>query len=175
MVRQFNPANWGYAAANYVAAYLSDCPTIGTLDSLYGDGTAAYWLEVQVTGLFGASSNTEKGVVDGIRTFCQSFSAETKGYTLAEMMLFFSRYKSGRYDNSYASFSARRIGNAFFKEFLPQRNLELEEIERTKSRIAREQRAFTPPEGYTSLSWYNELKRRAEAGDEEARKQLLKP
>ena len=40
-------------------------------------------------------------------------------------MLFFSRYKAGKYDNSFYSFDAKRIGNAFFKESLPKRNSEI--------------------------------------------------
>ena len=36
-------------------------------------------------------------------------------------------------------------------------------------------RRFIPPEGYSSLTLYNELKRRAESGDEEAGKMLMPP
>lgn len=83
-------------------------------------------------------------------------------------MLFFARYKAGKYDNSYASFDAKRIGNAFFKEFVKERNIELDRItkEQTQKEIGR--RRFTPPEGYSSLSWYKELRRRASEGDVEA-------
>ena len=45
-------------------------------------------------------------------------------------MLFFSRYSAGMYDDSYTTFSARRIGVAFHKEFLPQRDQVLARIER---------------------------------------------
>ena len=38
-----------------------------------------------------------------------------------------------------------------------------------------ERRRFIPPQGYTSLSWYNELRKRAESGDEEAIKILTPP
>lgn len=87
-------------------------------------------------------------------------------------MLFFARYKAGKYDNSFASFDARRIGNAFFKEFRSERNYELDAINRKRIQNEIENRRFTPPEGYSSLSWYNELKRRAESGDAES-KQII--
>ncbi len=90
-------------------------------------------------------------------------------------MLFFARYKAGKYDNSFASFDARRIGNAFFKEFIPERNNELDAINRKRVQDEIENRRFIPPKGYSSLTWYNELKRRAESGDEEARKMLISP
>lgn len=83
-------------------------------------------------------------------------------------MLFFARYKAGKYDNSFASFDAKRIGNAFFTEFIKERNRELDRINRERTQEEIEQRRFTPPEGYTSFSWYNELKRRAASGDQEA-------
>ena len=128
-----------------------------------------------VTGLFGASSSREKGNADGIHVFCEAFAAQVNGFKLSELMLFFARYKAGRYDNSYASFDARRIGNAFFKEFIPERNNELDRISREEERMRIERSRFTPPQGYSSLSWYQELKRRAESGDGEAKKLLMRP
>ena len=83
-------------------------------------------------------------------------------------MLFFARYKAGKYDNSYASFDAKRIGNAFFTEFVKERNRELDRITREQTQKEIEERRFTPPECYSSYSWYQELKRRAESGDKEA-------
>lgn len=44
-------------------------------------------------------------------------------------MLFFSRYKAGCYDNSYYAFDPRRIGIAFHKEFLQERNKAIAKIE----------------------------------------------
>lgn len=173
--RQFSPANWGYASQNPERAYKAQCPTLMQYDSLYGEGSSDLWVETMVTGLFGASSSREKGNANGIRVFCQSFAGQAKGFKLSELMLFFARYKAGRYDNSYASFDARRIGNAFFKEFIPERNNELDRISHEEQRIRIERSRFTPPPGYSSLSWYQELKRRAESGDEEAQRLLKKP
>ena len=130
---------------------------------------------MQITVLFAASSSREKGLADGIRLFSSAFSAEVRQYKLSELMLFFARYKSGKYDNSYASFDAKRIGNAFFKEFLKERVHEIDRVERARVQQEIENRRFTPPEGYTSFSWYQELKRRAEQGDTEAAAQLQSP
>ena len=87
-------------------------------------------------------------------------------------MLFFARYKAGKYDNSYSTFDAKRIGNAFFHEFVKERNNELDRITREKTQHDIEERRFIPPVGYTSFSWYQELKRRAAEGDEDAMKIL---
>lgn len=83
-------------------------------------------------------------------------------------MLFFARYKAGRYDNSYSTFDTRRIGNAFFREFLPARQIELDRIIKQEKNQRIETQRFTPPQGYTSLSWYQELRQRADNGDTEA-------
>lgn len=154
---------------------MANCPTLMQYDALYGLGSSEYWIETQVSGIFGSSSNKEKGVVDGIRIFCQSFAAETKMFKLSELMLFFARYKAGRYDNSFSSFDSRRIGIAFFKEFLPERNIELDVINRKLMQAKIEHRMFTPPDGYTSLTWYNELKKRAANGNKDAIRMLSFP
>lgn len=173
--RQFSPTHWGYTLANPDRAYIASCPTLAAYDRLYGEGCAEDWICTQITVLFAASSSREKGLADGIRLFSSAFAAEVRQYKLSELMLFFARYKSGKYDNSYASFDAKRIGNAFFKEFLKERAHEIDRVERTRIQQQIEERRFTPPEGYTSFSWYQELKRRAAQGDTEAVAQLEKP
>ena len=175
IVCAFSPMQWGYAASNPEKAYMADCPTLLQLDALYGGGTSAYWVDTQVSALFGSSSSREKGIVDGIVIFCQSFSSQISGFKMSEVMLFFARYKAGRYDNSYGAFDSRRIGNAFFKEFVPERNKELDLINRNKLAEEIERRRFVPPKGHTSLSLVQELRRRAADGDKEALRQLTPP
>ena len=166
--RQFAPNNWGYALSNPERAYTASCPTLLDYGKLYGFDYPADWIRLQVLALYGSSNNKDVGIADGIKLFAQSFAQEVKNYKLSELMLFFARYKAGKYDNSFASFDAKRIGNAFFTEFTKERNRELDRINRERTQSEIEQRRFTPPPGYTSFSWYNELKKRAEAGDQEA-------
>lgn len=173
--RQFSPAYWGYTAQNPARAYLADCPTLGQYGELYGHDYPGDWIYLQILALYGASTNREKAVSDGIYLFSTAFAAEVRQYKLSELMLFFARYKAGKYDNSYASFDAKRIGNAFFKEFLKERVHEIDKAERARVQKEIEDRRFTPPEGHSSYSWYMELKRRADQGDMEAAKQLQTP
>lgn len=173
--KQFNPVHWGYTLSNPDRAYMASCPTLAAYDRLFGEGCAEDWICTQITVLFAASSSREKGLADGIRLFSSAFAAEVRQYKLSELMLFFARYKAGKYDNSYASFDAKRIGNAFFKEFLKERVYEIDRVERAKVQQQIEDRRFVAPEGHTSYSWYQELKKRALAGDKEAASQLKKP
>lgn len=170
--KQFAPSHWGYALSNPEKAYMAECPTMLAYEKLYGEGVSADWVYMQVLALYGSSGNKDKAVSDGILLFAQAFAQEVKTYKLSELMLFFARYKAGRYDNSYASFDAKRIGNAFFHEFIRERNNELDKITKEQTQKEIEERRFTPPEGHTSFSWYQELKRRASNGDVEAIKIL---
>lgn len=169
---RFAPTKWGYVANNPEKAYQAYVLCLVHIENTYGRPHAAMWIRTQVLALFGSSSCKDEGIADGIKLFADSFATEVKGFKLSELMLFFARYKAGRYDNSYSSFDVRRIGNAFFKEFLPERNRELDKLTRLAEQERIEQRQAKIPEGYTSLSWYLELKKRAENGDEEAQKMI---
>ena len=175
IIRSFSPVHWGYTAQHPERAYEAECPNLMQLDAVYGKGSSVYWVESMITGIFGASSSREKGQADGIRVFCEVFAAQAKRFKLSELMLFFARYKAGKYDSSYAAFDSRRIGNAFFKEFIPERNREIDNMWHKNNVVNTERNLFVPPRGYTTLSWLQEVRRRAAAGDEEAKKLLTPP
>ena len=167
MERAYNPVHWGYTAQHPAKAYAAPCPTLGGMDALYGEGAAANWIDIQVSALFGASSKADKALADSIGIFADTFAAEVRTYKLSELMLFFARYKAGMYDNSYATFDTRRIGNAFFREFVPQRAQELAALERkqaTENYLRSRELPFgyTVPEGYNPYTWYLERVRRGE-------------
>lgn len=172
--RAYNPVHWGYAASNPYKAYTAICPTLGEMDVIYGNGEAANWIDMQVSALFGASSKTDKALADSIGLFSDTFAAEVRTYKLSELMLFFARYKAGVYDNSYATFDTRRIGSAFFKEFLPQRNMEMDAAIRKKEQEESLKRRELPegyivPKGYNPYTWYLERERKlVESGDKDA-------
>lgn len=172
LITKFGPQNIAYVMLHPEEAYLVEVPTIGAIEKEMGIDVAVLWIEAHVTYLYGASSNKEKGVADGISFFSKAFAADVRRFKLTELMLFFARYKSGRYCNSFSTFDTQKIGNAFFEEFIPERNWELDRIARAKAQQDIEKRRFVPPPGYTSLSWYKELKKRAASGDAEAIKIL---
>lgn len=166
--RQFSPSNWSYTIANVEKAYKADCPTLCDYEKLYGEGVSSEWIRLQILALYGSSSCKDIGIADGIKLFASSFAYEVQNFKLSELMLFFARYKAGKYDNSYNSFDTKRIGNAFFSDFLKERSFELDKIFRKEQQEEIEKRKFIPPSGYNSLSWYKELKKRASEGEIEA-------
>lgn len=171
----YSPKQWDYVMLNKGNAYTCLCPTVADVRELYGKDAAAQWIGIQIAALFIASASRDEGMADSIKLFSESFAVETGGYKLTELMLFFSRYRAGRYDGSYTQFDPKRIGNCFFREFLNERNYELDHIEREQRRMAVEQRRFVSKDGKSSLEAYREAKRRAAEGDEEAKKLLEGP
>lgn len=171
----YSPQLWSRASSLPEKAYTADCPTLAQYAITHGSQAPVRWLHIQLLALYGSSSNTDQGIADGIPLFAATFAREVRSYKLSEILLFFARYKAGRYDSSYYSFDTRRIGNAFFREFLPERQRELDHIMKDEEQRSIEARRFTPPEGYTSLSWYQELKQRASQGDQEAITLLTQP
>lgn len=171
----YSPANWAYVLNNVEKAYMADCPTLYDVFELFSREIGELWIMQHVLALYGSSSCKERGAVDGIKIFSQIFASQVKAYKLTELMLFFARYKAGKYDASFSSFDTRRIGSAFFREFLPERRNEITVIKRRMTMREMKRRLFVAPKGYTSLSWYEELKRRARNGDNEAVKLLTPP
>lgn len=163
----FSPNLWGYTLSNPERAYMAECPTLATYDQLYGEGSSTIWIHIQVTALYGASPSKDKELVNSISIFSETFAAEVRHYKLSELMLFFGRYKAGRYDNSYQSFDTKRIGNAFFKEFLLQRKSEIGMFigyQQQEAALARRElpKGYVIPDGYNPITWYKERLRRGE-------------
>ena len=169
---KFGPTHLGYVLSNVEKAYLAEVPSLAEVMNKYGENNGVLWIHMHILALYGSSSNRDKGIADGIPFFSSVFASKVKRFKLTELMLFFARYKAGMYDNSYSTFDARRIGTAFFHEFLPERNWELDCIIRAEEQRKIEERRFTPPEGYTSFTWKEEIKRRAKEGDPEAKEIL---
>ena len=168
----FSSSHWGYALSNPDKAYTADCPTLHHIDAMYGESMSAKWVHAQVLALFGASSCKDEEIAKGISVFSKAFAGEVRNFKISEIMLFFARYQAGKYDDSYASFDLKRIGSAFWTKFLKERNYELDRIQRELNKEESDRNRFTPPEGYTSWSWYQELKLRAEKGDKDAQNLL---
>lgn len=165
--RVYAPNLWGYTLNYPERAFKAECPTLLTYDKLYGEGSSTIWIHIHVTALYGASPSKDKELANSIAIFSETFSAEVRLYKLSELMLFFGRYKAGRYDNSYQSFDTKRIGNAFFKEFLPQwRNEIALYIHRQQQEAYLESRelpkGYVVPEGYNPDTWYRERLKRGE-------------
>lgn len=134
----YSPQNWPFLAKLGDLVYTRECPALGALDELYKTkGAAATWIQTQVTAMYVASGSRDSAMANAITVFSENFATTAAPFKLTEIMLFFSRYAAGMYDDSYSTFNARRIGVAFHKEFLPQRDQALARIERERGNVER--------------------------------------
>ena len=125
---------WADIIQTPLRAYTATCPLLGQLDEIYGTGRGEEWLATQLIELL-VTSNAQptSQIYESIRTFVGSFAVTARAFRLTELMLFFARYKGGLYDSSFVAFDVRRIGHAFFHEYLPQRRTELGRVEEQRA------------------------------------------
>lgn len=153
-------------------AYSDKSPTFADINAMYGAGTASLWLETQITGLDFTSQTKESGDVKAIEEFSRLFVRHYSWVKITEFLLFIARYKLGIYGKFYGYFDVISIGDAF-KKFIKDRNFEFGKVQSEASTaVAMSQKQVEIPPGYTSISWYEELQRRAVFGDEES-KQII--
>lgn len=110
------------------------------LEETFGDGFGAAMINLQLTSLFGTSASTDPTIGQAIGLFAPDFAASLMGEKSTVVMLFFARYRAGRYDSSFAKFDLRRIGNAYWSEFLPDWRREIGKYEEEREAAARAER-----------------------------------
>ena len=134
----YSPQNWPFLAKLGDLVFTRECPALGALDEMYKTrGAAATWVQTQITAMYVASGSRDSAMTNAITVFSENFATTAAPFKLTEIMLFFSRYVAGMYDDSYSTFNARRIGVAFHKKFLPQRDQALARIERERGNAER--------------------------------------
>lgn len=157
--RTFCPRNWGYTVRRQQQAMTAPCVTLGDLDRLYGEDASTDWLATQIMGLFMMSNSREKGTVDIADVGMPLLAGVMRPYTLSELMVFFAGYASGAYGaNDWHNFDYRRIGAAFFTEFLPRRQRVLAVIHEQRERQAEAERQDADRQHAISYEEYRRLK-----------------
>lgn len=154
-------------------AYLSDTPTIGLVSETFGFDNAALWIQTQIMTIDFYNGTTTDGDYNSIKEMSMLFARMYGHIKLTEFLLFIARFKLGIYGKFYGSFDPIALGESF-KLFLRGKAKEMTDIEHDKA-AAYGSDWFKPPKGYSSLTWYQELKRRASEGDEEAIKLITPP
>ena len=135
------PRFWSYALSHSTRAYLAVCPTLSSLDRIYGNGATVHWIRVQLVAIFQLSSSKDTGVVDEIKAFASLLAATMSTYKLTELMVFFAGYAAGIFGTTdYQTFDLRRISAAFLGEFRKERTQQLAAIKRERQQLINEQK-----------------------------------
>lgn len=173
LASRFNPDVQCRLLNNLEIAYFSNTPTIGLVSETFGWDSAFIWMKTQITTIDFYNGTVKDGDYDSIGEAAMLFVRQYGYIKLTEFMLFVARFKLGLYGKFYGSFDPIALGECF-KLFLRHREKEIFEIERKRLQVYGSN-WFVPPKGYSSLTWYQELKSRASLGDAGAIELLKAP
>lgn len=170
-LNQYSPAIQANAARNPERCYFGNAPTLAAVAQEYGFKTASKFVFAQVANLvrfFG--SRMQKQVVDSaLRELADVITTEYYFLNAAEILLFFHRFKAGKYGKMYGDFDPLAVTTGL-REFVKERAAEHVKRERimiVKERAAHERRTDT-----VTYEQYKQIKHRAENGDKEAAEML---
>lgn len=148
--------------------YLGSAPTLRTVAGAYGRATAEAWLEIQLNDLARfAGASVKLNAMQSEET-ARVILAGWPWLNVAELSLFFFRFKAGRYGHFYGAVDPLVITSAL-REFARQRVGEITAYEMERNAAER----LKPRTGWVTRQAYDEhLAWLALYGDEQAQ-QLL--
>lgn len=136
----FNPSSQRAHAALDCVGGTAATPRLVEVRWTYGDALAETWLEAQLYDLNEYAGQREKMTPGQIEQTAQVL-IDTYGYlTVGEVMLFFRRFKAGRYGHFWGSIDPLTITSAF-ADFMDERRVELQRIEAELERERQEREA----------------------------------
>lgn len=133
-----NPDTQTAFAAKPQVAVMGDYPTLRDIDSAYGKNFSVEWLAVQVAdlALFTGAKNLTEAQQLGV---ARVIATEYKYLKVTELLLFFYRFKTGRYGRFYGSVDPMVITSAL-REFVKERNSMIDNFELESKREVSEKR-----------------------------------
>ena len=149
-------------------------PSLGLLSSTYGDETPIEWLKIQFGSLNDFAEVSTKIAKEQLSELSEIFLSEYYYINAAEICFFIARFKAGKYGRFYGSIDPLKITSAML-DYVSERWKDIERKERERYRNQREKEIEERGNNRISYAEYQELKRRAESGDEKAQKMLISP
>jgi hypothetical protein len=118
----------------YVNGYLKQCftndvPSIRALNHTYNDSTARRWLVIQLTDLCLYAGIEKKPTIEGLENIADTIVINYGFLKLTELMVFFQRFKGGKYGKFYGVIDGMVITEAL-NQFLSFRS---EQINKSRS------------------------------------------
>lgn len=133
----YSSSNWAYVSRNPMKAYLKYNPTLYDLQNAFGDDgekVVIEWVTEQVLGIWSLNPDTDKTI--GLQTYqwARIWVNQNLHFKISELMLFFSRCATGKYDTGYGKMNLQLITKAFNEQFLRDRARELDRYEKIRSK-----------------------------------------
>lgn len=149
-------------------------PSLGLLSSTYGHETPIEWLVIQLDTLNNFAEVKSKISDNQIYELAELILAEYYYLNAAEILFFLARFKTGHYGTFYGAIDPMKITCGLI-QYVAERHKDIDRYEREQDRLQREDKSVKYNKLRVSYTEYQELKRRAEAGDEEAKRLLTPP
>lgn len=102
--------------------WFGEYPTLARLDKEYGNNSAAFWLVPELNNLSNFCGCKEKLTGAPLKESAVIISQQYYYLKISELMLFFYRFKSGRYGRFYGAVDPLVIMQAL-REFTRERNV----------------------------------------------------
>lgn len=136
--RQFN-SRFSYVAMNDIVknpieCFRRDSPTLVRIDITYGDEASATWLYDVLQGMFlFLGVNNDKFKKEQVYDLARTITSQFKTLKVAEVLLFVSRFKAGKYGRFYGGDSYALIVTEAMNQFMAERENYYAEIERERT------------------------------------------
>ncbi|MBR4602240.1 MAG: hypothetical protein IKO37_06745 [Prevotella sp.] len=131
----FNPDVQRDICGNPDICFFGGAPTLGQLNATYGSQTAAMWLVPQLYNLSEYCGCKDKLEGNPLKECASVIATEFYFLSVSELMLFFHRFKSGRYGRFYGSVDPLVITTSL-RDFLKERIRAYDEREKAEKEKA---------------------------------------
>lgn len=115
-----NPDVQSLFAKNPQKAVVGDYPTLTDINLAYGKDFADLWLMAQITNL-AAYTGAKNLTIDQERDLARVIATEYHYFKITELLVFFYRFKAGRYGHFYGSVDPMVVTCAL-RRFIAERN-----------------------------------------------------
>lgn len=140
----FNPSLQFEYTRDLTRVYKGEAPNLGVLGKAFGANIPVAWLIAQLRDLSEFAGVRDKLDGERARRLAEVIVYTWPHFTVTELMLFFMRFKSGRYGRFYGSVDPIVITDALHKyaaERIDERARIDHDLQPERERIAREERA----------------------------------
>lgn len=139
LLTKANPTMQRWCAQNVKQCHFGDFPTLAEL-KVFGDNTPIMWLVPQLVNLSEFCGARDKLTNDQLEDLAAIIAQQFYYLKISELMLFFFRFKSGKYGRFYGSVDPLIIVTAI-RDFLKERGRAIDEHDREEQRKCMEQAA----------------------------------
>ena len=136
-LRAFNPDAQKDVCANTDECFFGGSPSLGMLNVTYGDNTAVMWLIPELYNLSEYCGCRDKLEGTPLKECARVIAMEFHYLKVTEVMLFFHRFKSGRYGRFYGSVDPLVITTSL-RDFLAEREYAYNARMQQEQRLAAE-------------------------------------